>query len=165
MRKFRVLVHRLYLILSARDAQTVQGLCLRMHAMSALSSPLHNTGHYHIGPASDLRTTGRAAAATASLPVDLANMTRRRPTNGRHNNCNESARWLLPGRFVWLLPDRNWRRIAQDRRWADYRPLDSRIKAGRVRPVGIFEAPTSWRNLKHLTARCASFDLLAAPDD
>lgn len=40
-------------------------------AMSALSSALHNTGHYHKGPASDLRATGTAAAAPASFPRSI----------------------------------------------------------------------------------------------
>jgi hypothetical protein len=66
----------------------------------------------------------------------LPNLTLGDRPNGRHNDCNESARSLLLGASSGFCLIAIWRRIAQDRRGARHRPLHSRIKGARCAAVG-----------------------------
>ena len=119
-------------------------------AMSALSSAIHNTGHYHgrprpvCLPPSCIRSANnghrRCSSGVLTL-VDLANMTHVRPPKNWHTGCCESARELLPGRFAWFLSDRN---LAKDsaglagrrpptERWQDKR---REVRSGRTGEEG-----------------------------
>jgi hypothetical protein len=64
-------------------------------------------------PTPDLQTTGTAAAAPESwLRSIWRHVMHVRSPKIRHIDCNEPARNLLPGCFVWSLSVRSWRRIA-----------------------------------------------------
>ncbi len=99
-------------------------------------SALHNTGHYQIGRASDLRTTDTAAAAPASLLRSICEHDARAtdPMVGMTTamSLHEVCRLGASPSFCLIAI---WRRIAHDRRGADHRPLDSRIKRPRCAAV------------------------------
>ena len=113
--------------------------------MSALSSAIHNTGHYHVQPrpaclspccariANDRRNRGSSGvlASLDLVPRDAPTVDKD-PAYRLHRIYAESARGVLCPAFC---PMAVWRRIAQDRRGADHRPLDSRIKGARCAAV------------------------------
>ena len=114
-------------------------------ATSALASAIHNTGHHHVRlrpvcwllPAPGLLTTGTAVAAPAFCPRPAKrHELHPRSTKTPDINCAKSARNLLAFCLSWFCPIAVWRRIAQNRRGADHRPLDSRIKGARCAAVG-----------------------------
>ena len=87
--------------------------------------------------APELQTTGAGAAAPAFCPRPAKrHELHLRSTKTRHINCanprGSCSRHACPG----FCPMAVWRTIAQDRRGADNRPLDSRIKGARCAAVG-----------------------------
>jgi hypothetical protein len=88
-------------------------------------------------PGSFLRPNCLRSAQPREAPAFCPRSTTRhelhpRSTKTRHINCVKSALNLLASCLAWFCPMAVWRRIAQDRRGADNRPLDSKIKANRV---------------------------------
>jgi hypothetical protein len=87
--------------------------------------------------APELLTTGATAAAPVFCPRPAkGHELHLQSTKTRDINCAKSARNLLAFCLSCFFPMAVWRRTAQDRRGADHRPLDSRIKGARCAAVG-----------------------------
>jgi hypothetical protein len=69
------------------------------------------------------------------------------PAPNPRGTCSRSA---CPG----FCPMAVWRRIAQDRRGADHRPLDSRIKGRKVRRGRSSDSAEAYRNFSGIAAHC-----------
>ena len=98
-------------------------------------------------PAPELQATGAKAAAPAfcldRLRDEEPAYQLRQSTRG---TCSRHAR---PG-----FCRAGWRRIAQDRRGADHRPLDSRIKGRKVRRGRSCDSAEAYRNFSSMAAPC-----------
>ncbi len=114
-------------------------------ATCALASVIHNTGHYHVrlglaclsARCARIANERRKSGSSGILPRsakrrELHPRGRRRtgiPTAPNPpGTCSRSA-------CLGFCPTAVWRTIAQDRRGADHRPLDSRIKGARCATV------------------------------
>jgi hypothetical protein len=89
-------------------------------AMSALSSAILNTGHYHVRPSPSachlptpvLQTTGTAAAAPASWLRSISRrVTHVRSPTIQHIDCNKLASGLRPGCWSGFLFDRSLEKV------------------------------------------------------
>jgi hypothetical protein len=150
------------------------GLCLlrviRVDiAMSALSSAIHNTGHYHVRPrpvclppscarSANKGHSRRSSCVLASL--DLATRDARTVTNDSayrlQQTCERSAAGVLGLVFCSIAV---WRRTSQERWEADCRPSDGKIKGREVRGGRAAEKH------RQITARCANCRLLNGLDE
>jgi hypothetical protein len=114
--------------------------------MSALSSAIHNTGHYHVRPRPVCLSPSCARSANnghgrrsscALTSLDLAARYARGVTKDSayrlQRTCAESAAGVLG---LVFCPIAVWRRIAQTRREANCQPSEGKIKGARCGPVG-----------------------------
>jgi len=140
--------------------------------MSALLSAIHNTGQCHIRRrAARLSSSCIRFAISRPQPpqllrpawVDLANMTCCATAKGPHNRCNESAPKLLPRCFACFCQIAIWRRIAWERRRANHRPSDGKIKAAACGTVGRQNRTNrsgSWRSVRESMTACGFAQLI-----
>jgi hypothetical protein len=129
-------------------------------AMSALSSAIHNTGHYHVRPrpvclppscalSANNGHSRRSPCVLAS--VDLANMTHVRPPMTRHIDCNKLASDPRPGCWPGFLFDRSLAKDLAGKSW---------ILAPRMLKHRVVRNHSSWvgRNTGHAEPRSPLLD-------
>jgi len=111
-------------------------------AMSALTSAIHNTGHYDVrlvtrflrplckqwAQPPQLLRPGIARFGDTSRTCGRQRLGMSTAANLRETCCRDTDR-----SFCWIVV---WRGIAQGRRGADRRPGDGKIKGARCAPVG-----------------------------
>jgi hypothetical protein len=113
--------------------------------MSALSSAIHSTGHYHVRPrpiclplscARSARNGHSRCSSCVLALLDLATRDARTVTNDSAYRLQQTCERSAAGVLVWFCSIEVWRRAAQQRRGAERRPSDGKIKGARCAPVG-----------------------------